>query len=75
MTLIKAKQNEYLVGLHIVDPRDQFENVTNCKWWKITYSMNANGHSLLPKNIITYKDKWGAIYEEFKRVFDDMASI
>jgi hypothetical protein len=30
-----------------------------CKWWKIADSMNASGHSLLPRNIATYKRQMG----------------
>jgi hypothetical protein len=37
--------------------------------------MNASGHSLLPRNIVVYKDKWGVVYGDLKRIFDDMASI
>jgi hypothetical protein len=69
MTLIQAKRNEYLVGLDMVDPRDQFENLTSCKWWKIAYSCKW------ARNIVAYKDKWGAINGDFKRIFDYMASI
>ncbi len=43
MALIQAKRKEYLVGLDMVDMRDQFENVTSCKWSKIAISMNAIG--------------------------------
>ncbi len=75
MALIQMKRNEYLIGLDMVDSKDQFESVTSCKWWKIVDSMNASGHSLLQKNIIACKDKWGTIYRDFKYIFDYMASI
>ncbi len=65
MALIQAKRNEYLAGLDIIGPRDKFES-TSCKWQKIADAMNASGHLLLLRNIVTCKDKWGAIYKDFK---------
>lgn len=34
MMLIQEKQGEYLVGLDVVDTRDQFESAS-CNWQKI----------------------------------------
>jgi hypothetical protein len=49
----------------MVDPKDWFESAS-CKWQKIANAMNANGHLLLPKNTTICKNKWGAIFENFK---------
>ncbi len=63
MALIQAKQNEYLIGLDMVDSRDQFESAS-CRWQKIANAMNANGHLSMLRNNATCKNKWGTIYEE-----------
>lgn len=73
MALIQAKWDECLIGLDVVDRRIQFESAS-CKWWKIISSMNASKHLSLLRNNVAYKDKWGVVYGNFKRIFDYMAS-
>jgi len=62
------KKNEPTVGLNVVIPRDWFK-ITTSKWHKIANAVNASGHSPLFQNTTTCKNKWGALYGNFKYIF------
>ncbi len=74
MALIQAKRDKYLGGLDVGDPKDQFESAS-CKWRKIVDFMNTSTHSLLLRNNVDYKDKRGAVYENFEHILYYMISI
>jgi hypothetical protein len=67
----RKKIYKYLARLDVVNTMYQFESAI-CKWQKIVNSVNASRHSLLPKNSVVYKNKWGASYGNFKHIFDYM---
>jgi len=64
-----------MASLDIVDPCDQMETTTWSKWKEIAQVVNVTRHSILPKNNMAYKDKGGAIYGDFKHMFDYMIGI
>jgi hypothetical protein len=74
MALIQAKWDEYLGGLDVGDPKDQFVSAS-CKWRKIVDFMNISGHLLLLRNNVDCKDKWGGVYRDFEHILYYMISI
>ncbi len=67
-TLIKTKWDEHITILYKVDPWDQFQIVIT-KWKTVFVIIMNVGNSQHMKNDPTYKDKWGAISREFKKIF------
>jgi len=63
-----------MVSLELIDLQDQFE-IAIVKWDKFAKIVTQDGNSLHPRNGSTCKDKWGFIYNNFKRIHDYMQGI
>jgi len=62
-----------MASLELVNPQDQFKT-TIVKWGKFVKTVTQDENSLHPCNGSTCKDKWGSIYDDFKRIHDYMQS-
>jgi hypothetical protein len=69
--LINAKKAKHKASLEVVDLRDNMET-TITKWKHISKGVMANfqSHYHHHRNIPTYKDKWGSLYGDYKKIRD-----
>jgi hypothetical protein len=68
LVLVKAKKNEHIASLDIIDGRDKFETVVT-KWNKISTKVMNVGFSTQARNGVAYKHKWGVFVRDFKKIY------
>jgi hypothetical protein len=69
LALIKAKKEKHVASLDTIDARNKFEIVVTKRNKILAKFMNA-GSSIQMRNGVAYKDKWGAIARDFKKIYD-----
>jgi len=69
LALIKAKRDEHLANMEMVDARDQFEIITTKMKVNIYNVMNDVCSTHMHKNIAC-KNKKGTIVGELKKIYD-----
>jgi hypothetical protein len=57
-----------------LDPKDKFETSIT-KWKRILKVMMSMGFFQHLRNGLAYKDKWGSILDDFKKIFNYMSKI
>jgi mannose/fructose/N-acetylgalactosamine-specific phosphotransferase system component IIB len=69
ITVINAKKAEHETSLEVVDSRNNMETTIK-KWKHIFEVIMANLHFHHHCNKPTYKDKWGSLYGDYKKIHD-----
>lgn len=68
LILVKAKRDEHIANLDIIDGKDKFETVVT-KWNKISTQVMNAWFSTQARNATAYKNKWGAFSRDFKKLY------
>jgi len=74
VALIQMKKEEHIARLDKLDPRDKFETFV-AKWKKIFEVVMSASFSQYLRNGLAYKNKWGSILGDFKKLFNYMLGI
>jgi hypothetical protein len=66
---VKAKKDEHVASLDTIDGINKFEIATTKSNKILIQVMNAS-FSIQLRNDVTWKDKWGALVGDFKKIYD-----